>query len=142
MNIRQITPNYFVSPQIDPADLPAIKEAGFSTVICNRPDAEIPASHHAETMAAAATEAGLDFKILPLTRDTLMQPDNIAQQGAYVTGADDKVLAYCASGTRSTMIWAMGQAGTMPTEAILDAAAQGGYDLSMLEPVLDAMSQG
>ncbi len=140
MDIRQITPNYFVSPQIDPSDLPMIKEAGFSTVICNRPDAEIPPSHHASVMATAAQETGLAFEVLPLTRDTLMQPENIAKQGDIARSGGDKVLAYCASGTRSTMIWAMGQAGSMPVEKILQTAAEGGYDLGMLTPILKTLS--
>ncbi|MDO9527336.1 MAG: sulfur transferase domain-containing protein, partial [Gemmobacter sp.] len=37
MDIRALTPDYAVSPQISPSDLPAIKAAGYSTVICNRP---------------------------------------------------------------------------------------------------------
>ena len=109
MDIRQITPDYFVSPQIDPADLPAIAEAGFTRVICNRPDAENPPSHQADVMAQAAQDAGLDFKVLPLTHQT-MTPDNVAAQMGFVADAPGKVLAYCASGTRCTVIWALGQA--------------------------------
>jgi uncharacterized membrane protein YedE/YeeE len=46
MDIRPLTPNYAVSPQIAIEDLPAIKAAGFTTVIDNRPDAEIPPHLH------------------------------------------------------------------------------------------------
>lgn len=35
MDIRDITPTYSVTPQIEPADLPDIAAAGFTTVICN-----------------------------------------------------------------------------------------------------------
>tara|TARA_R110000751_G_scaffold70170_2_gene142382 strand:+ start:2580 stop:3005 length:426 start_codon:yes stop_codon:yes gene_type:complete len=139
MDIRQITPAYFVSPQIDPADLPAIAEAGFTRVICNRPDAENPPSHQADAMAVAAQEAGLDFKVLPLTHQT-MTPDNIAAQMGFVVDAPGKVLAYCASGTRCTVIWALGQAGTQSVDDILETARKGGYDLEGLRPTLTAMS--
>ena len=53
MDIRQITPRYSVSPQINPEDFAAIKAAGFTKVICNRPDVENPPSHQADAMAAA-----------------------------------------------------------------------------------------
>ncbi|MBT8412600.1 MAG: TIGR01244 family phosphatase, partial [Octadecabacter sp.] len=50
------------------------------------------------------------------------------------------VLAYCASGTRSSIVWALGQAGTMATDEIITAAAAAGYDLSGLKPQLDALA--
>ena len=54
MDIREITPRYSVSPQISAEDIPAIVAAGFTCVICNRPDGEIPPSHHASVIEAAA----------------------------------------------------------------------------------------
>lgn len=140
MQIRQITPTYHVAPQIDPADLAAIKDAGFTTVICNRPDEEIPPSHQATAMSIAAEAAGLKFEVLPLTRDTLMQPDNIARQSDLSQNSEGKVLAYCASGTRSTMIWALGQTQAMSPDEILQTTAQGGYDLEMIRPLLNKLS--
>lgn len=136
MEIRQITPRYSVSPQIDPQDLAALKAAGFTKVICNRPDAENPPSHHAAVMAEAAQAAGLEFFILPLTHQT-MTPENIAAQMAEVTASDGPVLAYCASGTRCSVIWALSQAGKIPVEDILTAALRAGYDLSGLRDRLD-----
>ncbi len=38
MEIRALTPTYAVSPQIEATDLPAIKAAGYTTIIDNRPD--------------------------------------------------------------------------------------------------------
>lgn len=136
MQIRQITPRYSVSPQIDPEDLAAIKAAGFTKVICNRPDAENPPSHYADAMAVAAQEAGLEFFVLPLTHQT-MTPDNIAAQMAAVDASDGPVLAYCASGTRCTVIWALAQAGQMSADDILATAYKAGYDLSGLRPRLE-----
>ena len=54
MDIRAITPDYAVSPQIEPGDLGAIKAAGYVTVIDNRPDGEIPPHLHAAVMRRAA----------------------------------------------------------------------------------------
>jgi uncharacterized protein (TIGR01244 family) len=51
------------------------------------------------------------------------------------------VLAYCASGTRSTIAWALGAAQDMPVEEIITAARNGGYDLSNLRRTLEAVAR-
>ena len=71
-----------------------------------------------------------------------MTPENIARQAELVAAAPGPVLAYCASGTRCSVIWALGQAGQQPVDDILGATARAGYDLSGLRPTLEALSQG
>lgn len=137
MDIRQITDRYHVSPQIDPSDAPALAAAGITRVICNRPDAEVPPSHQADALAEAVRAAGMEFEVLPLTHQT-MTPENVAKQASLVDSAPGKVLAYCASGTRCSVIWALGQAGKLPTDEILAATARAGYALDGLRPALDA----
>ncbi|THH38082.1 TIGR01244 family phosphatase [Aliishimia ponticola] len=137
MDIRNITPEFSAAPQLDPQDMPAIAAAGFQAVICNRPDAEVPPSHQAATLRAAAEAAGLSFHELPLTHQTFT-PEAIAKYRAILDQTPGRVLAYCASGTRSTIGWALGQAGEMDTDDILAAARNGGYDLSNIRPALEA----
>ena len=139
--MRAITDRYNVSPQISVEDVAALKDAGITSVICNRPDAEVPPSHQAETIGAAVRAAGMTFEVLPLTHQT-MTPENIARQAELVAAARGPVLAYCASGTRCSVIWALGQAGQQPVDDILGATARAGYDLSGLRPTLEALSQG
>ena len=140
MDIRQITPTYFVAPQVDPADMAEVAAAGITTVICNRPDEEVPPAFQADAVEAAAKSAGLVFIKLPLTHQT-MTPQNVARHMDAATQAPGPVLAYCASGTRSTVIWCLGQAGVMETDDILAAARSGGYDLDNLRPTLNAIAQ-
>ena len=137
MDIRQVTPRYSVSPQIDPSDLAAIKAAGFTKVICNRPDEEIPPSHQAAAMAEAAKEAGIAFEVLPLTHQT-MTPDNVARQFEMVDTAEGPVLAYCASGTRCTVVWALHQSGKLTADEILATAAKAGNMLEQLRRRLES----
>lgn len=139
MDIRQITPTYFVAPQVDPADMVDIAAAGIKTIICNRPDAEVPPAFQADAVETAARAAGLEFHRLPLTHQT-MTPDNVASQMELAQHNGGPVLAYCASGTRSTVVWCLGQAGHMPADDILNTAREGGYDLDALRPTLDAMA--
>jgi uncharacterized protein (TIGR01244 family) len=128
-----------VSPQIDPEDLPAIAAAGFTTVINNRPCAEIPPHLQNDAMKSAAEAAGLSFVTLPVTHATLTMATVSAQDDA-CTAASGPVLAYCASGTRCTIVWALGQAGKMDTDAIVRTAADNGYDLSQMRGQLDALA--
>ena len=140
MDIRQISPQYSVSPQISPSDLEAIKAAGFTRVICNRPDVENPPTLQAKAVGEAAAAAGLEFAVLPLTHDT-MTPENIAKQMDTVENAEGPVLAYCASGTRCSVIWSLGQASNGGNvDEILRTVSSAGYDLSGLRPRLEQLA--
>lgn len=139
MDIRQITDHYSVTEQIVPEDIPAIVAAGFKTVLCNRPDSEVPPSLGSEAMKAAMVAAGLNFEVLPLTHDT-MTPDRIARQFDLAGKHDGPVLAYCASGTRCTVAWALDQATKQPVDAILKQTAAAGYALDQLRPQLEAVA--
>ena len=136
MDIRPITPRYAVSPQIAPEDIAAIREAGFTKVICNRPDSEIPPEIQAEAIGTAVRDAGLEFEAIPLTHQT-MNAENIDRQMRAAEASEGPVLAYCASGTRCSVVWALGQASQgMPADEILAATNRAGYDLSQLAPRL------
>lgn len=139
MDIRQLTPDFAVSPQIDPTDVPQIAAAGFKTVICNRPDQEVPVELGFETMKIAVEAAGLTFINLPTTHQTLSL-DMAQHQAHLVDDAGGPVLAYCASGTRSSIIWSFGMAGRLSTDEIISATTKAGYQLGQMRPQLDAIA--
>ena len=136
MNIHQITDNYFVTAQISTDDVQSILQAGFKAIICNRPDAEIPPSHQSEEIKKAALAAGLEFHDLPLTHQTMTE--EIVSQQMTLSRLSGPVLAYCATGTRCTVAWAIGSAneGEAP-DVILSKAQAAGYQLEGLRPTLD-----
>lgn len=136
MDLRQLTPDLSVAPQIEPEDMRRLAEAGFTAVVANRPDSEVGPSHQSARMAELAAEAGLDFHYLPILPGQL-GPEQVRALREILDGAQGKVLAYCRSGTRSTMAWALGQAGRRPAAEIMQAAARAGYDLSDLIPALE-----
>lgn len=140
MDIRPLSPTFAVSPQIAVEDIPAIVAAGYTTIICNRPDAEVPPSHQAQAIGAAATAAGLNFVVKPVTHQGLNM-ELIADQKASMDAADGPILAYCASGTRSSIVWSFAQAGEMPTSDIIAATSAAGYDLGGMGPQIDAIAK-
>lgn len=134
--MRQLTPRYLVSPQISVEDVPDIVAAGIMIVICNRPDAEVPPSQQSDALRSAVEKAGLRFELLPLTHQT-MTPENVARQRRIVEAAAGPVLAYCASGTRCSVVWALGQAESMGVDDILARTSAAGYALDALRPTLE-----
>lgn len=138
MDIRQITPDYAVSPQIDPEDLPAIKAAGFTRIVNNRPDGEIPPSHHSAAMKAAAEALGLEFVENPVIGGAITL-DNVTAQGAALPGA--RVLAYCASGNRSSIVWALSLAGQRPTDELVALPARHGYNMEIWRDQIDTLAK-
>ena len=131
MELKRINDDVSVAPQISPDDMPAIKAAGFTTVINNRPDGEAPDQPTSSTMKAAAEAAGLAYHYIPLGRDGV-SPQMVEETEAALEGSDGPVLAFCRSGTRSTTLWALSQAGKMPAQEIVAQAAHAGYDMSHL----------
>ncbi|MEP2028898.1 MAG: TIGR01244 family sulfur transferase [Paracoccaceae bacterium] len=139
MDKRQITPTYFVAPQIDAADVVELARSGFTRLICNRPDVEVPPSHQYAAIEAAAAAAGLEIVYHPLTHTT-MTPENVAKHRHLAETTSGPVLAYCASGTRCTIVWALGQAEALGVDEIIQAARQAGYDLANMRPMLETIA--
>jgi uncharacterized protein (TIGR01244 family) len=141
LDLRRLTPDYAVAPQIDVADLAAIKAAGFVMVIDNRPDGEIYDELQSDSMAAAAQAAGLQFVANPVFPGDF-NPDLVARQRAAVAAAGGPVLAYCASGNRSTVVWELMNAGKIPTDEMLAIAARHGYAHEPLRPLIESYARG
>ncbi|MEO8757075.1 MAG: TIGR01244 family sulfur transferase [Devosia sp.] len=131
MDVKRINEHVSVSPQISPDDLPSIKAAGFVAIVNNRPDGESPDQPSSATMQAAAEQAGLDYHFIPLGRDGVSS-QMVEETKAVLEGSNGPVFCYCRSGTRSTTLWALAQAGKMPAQEIVEAAAHAGYDMSHL----------
>jgi len=92
------------SRQIMPADLKAIRDAGFRSVICNRPDGEGVDQPAFEEIAAAARELGLEARYLPIAPNHIGDAE-IDAFGALVDALPKPILAYCRSGNRAGMLW-------------------------------------
>ena len=140
MEIKSVTASFSVADQVTEADLLTLKAAGFSTLICNRPDNEAPEQPTAASLAERAQSLGLTWHWLPITPGQLTD-DSIAEFSQILASAKEPVLAFCRTGTRSISLWALTQAAHTPTAELLQQTAAAGYDLSKLAPRLDAASR-
>ena len=136
MDIRTLSPDFAVTPQIHVSDIDAIKAEGFTHIICNRPSAESAPGDKPADIEEVAKAAGLTFLNNPVVMGQLSM-DNVEAQTV-----DGKALAYCASGTRSAIVWALAVAGTQPTADILNTLADAGFPMPQLGPQIDALAKG
>ncbi len=129
MTLNKINDALTVSPQITAADVPALKEAGFRSIICNRPDGEGSDQPTHEEIELAAKAAGLEVRYLPV-QTGLVGDEDAAAFGVALREMPGPVLAYCRSGTRSATLWSLSQAKSLPMAEILGATKAAGYDMN------------
>lgn len=136
MDLRKITDDFSVSPQITPEDVPAIADAGFRAVLCNRPDGEEFGQTPYDAVAEAARAAGLEVRCVPFSSGQLTQ-DVIEEFQTALAEMPRPVLAYCRTGTRCTMIWSLVNYDDLGADEVLRATSRAGYDMSGLVAQLD-----
>ncbi|EAQ26132.1 MULTISPECIES: TIGR01244 family sulfur transferase [unclassified Roseovarius] len=131
MDLRPITQDFTVSPQIDCADVPAIVEAGFRSILCNRPDGEDFGQTCYDEVAATAKAAGLEVRAVPIVSGQMTDADLNAFRAA-IEDLPKPILAYCRTGTRCTMLWSMTKFTELGGDEVLRATSKAGYDMSGL----------
>ena len=133
--IRQLDERTFVSGQIQPADVPRLKQLGVTMIVCNRPDDEDPGQPPAADIEAAAEAAGIAFRHVPIIRG--IGPSDVESMQEALGAAEGKLFAYCRSGNRSALTWAVARrAQGASIEELQDAAGRAGVDLSPVEHLL------
>ncbi len=128
MDVKTITAELSVAPQIFAADMQAVAEAGFRSVICNRPDAEGSDQPLFTEIERAATDKGLQIRYLPAESGKVTDEQGAAF-GALMAELPKPVLAFCRTGMRSTTMWALSRAGQLPLPQIIECASKAGFDL-------------
>lgn len=131
MDIRPLTKEFAVSPQIDAAHIKEIAGAGFHSILCNRPDGEEMGQPEFEEIETAAKAEGLEVLCVPIVSG-MMTPDALAAFDQALKDLPKPILAYCRSGTRCTMLWAVVEHGRREDEDIIARAAKAGYDVAPL----------
>lgn len=140
MTFTTLTDRVFVAPQIDTQAVTAAADLGITLIINNRPEGESPDQTPGDDIAAAAAAAGLSYLAIPVGHGGFSQPQ-VDAMAAALDSAESKILAYCRSGTRSTLLWALAQAkGGANPESLGETAAAAGYDLAPIRPLLEMLS--
>ena len=135
MQLRRLTNELAVTGQVNPSDIPGLAAQGIRAIICNRPDGEAPDQPTYAEMEKAAAANGIKIVYQPVVMTAISDADAEAF-GKLLDELPKPVLVYCRSGMRSATLWALSQAGTLPVEEIVEAAATAGYDLKPILPLL------
>ena len=133
---RKIDDSISVFGQIQPEDIATAAAQGFTTIVNNRPEEEEHGQPAGDAIKAAAKEAGLAYVAIPITHAGFSIPKVDAMRKA-MAEATGPVLAFCRSGTRSTLLWALASAAEGgDADEIARKAAAAGYDVSPVRPFM------
>ena len=128
MDIHPLSNELSVAPQPLAGDMRAVAEAGFRSIICNRPDGEGVDQPGFTEIERAAEEHGLVARYLPAESGKVTDEQGAAFS-ALLAELPKPILAYCRTGMRSTTMWALSRAGSTPLPEIIERSAKAGYDL-------------
>lgn len=136
---RKLTDSIYASPQISLDDVVEAARSGVKLIINNRPEGESDDQVPGSEIEAAARAEGMEYIAIPVTHAGFSEPQVVAMSKA-LADAGGPVLAYCRSGTRSTLLWALSEAsqGGDP-DALTNMAAKAGYDVSPVRPLMDML---
>lgn len=135
--IVHITPDFAVAGQLSPEDFSRVAEAGFRTIINNRPDDEERGQLAASDGQAAAHALDLAYVHVPTTKHDIFTDETVSRMVSALAASDGPVLAHCKSGQRSAILWAAAAARSIPVVDVLAALESAGLDFSFLRDELD-----
>ena len=125
MIIRQLTAQLAVADQLEIHDLDAVQEAGFASVVCNRPDEEGEPHATADEMAKRAAELGVEFRYLPVNGGNITETD-VDEHAALLAELPKPILTYCRSGARCAKLWALSESGKQDVNTIVETVDKTG----------------
>ena len=124
--IRQLDDKTLVGGQLTPDQVAGLKAEGVTMLVNNRPDNEDEGQPLSADLEAAARAAGLAYRHIPI-RYGIGPSDVEAMRQAIHAAGDGKLLAFCRSGNRSALAWAVARSedGAEPEELKRCAEAAG-----------------
>ena len=133
---RQLNDKTLVAGQISPDDVAALKDLGVTLIVNNRPDGEDVGQPEGDEIEAAATAAGIAYRHVPIARG--LGPSDIeAMREAMHSTGEGKMFAFCRSGNRSALAWAVAKSEDgVPREELNRMAGEAGFDLGPVAHLL------
>ena len=134
--LRQLDAQTRVAGQLAPEDVAALAAEGVTLIINNRPDGEDPDQPVGADIEAAAAAAGVQYANVPIARG--LGPTEVeAMRAALHAAGDGKIVAFCRSGNRSALAWAVARNEDGLSRAELQKClAEAGFDLGPVAHLL------
>ena len=133
---RQLDDRTLVGGQIAPDEVAALGEQGVTMIVNNRPDGEDEGQPTSAEIEAAAAAAGIGYRHVPIARG--LGPSDIeAMRGAMHEVGDGKLFAFCRSGNRSALAWAVAKSEDgVSREELERSFAEAGFNLGPVAHLL------
>jgi uncharacterized protein (TIGR01244 family) len=126
--IRQLDDRTLVSGQIAPGEVAGLVGQGVTMLVNNRPDGEEQGQPLAAAIEAAAEQAGIAYRFVPIRRG-IGPADVEGMQQAMREAGDGKLLAFCRSGTRSALACGLALRGRgVSRDEVEDQLTEAGFD--------------
>ena len=138
--LRKITDDVYVAGQISPADIPALVETGIKSILNNRPDGESPEQPTADDVRIASEANGLTYGYVPMAGGQLSL-DLISDAAAAFEAMPKPILAHCAGGMRSALLWAFSNVKKDGVVSVLAVTSSAGFTFEQFRPMLEQYAQ-
>jgi sulfide:quinone oxidoreductase len=141
----EITPEFWVTSQLFPAQIAELKELGFTRVLSARPDEEEDEDEQPPRylLEQQILQAGMQFSHLPIESGASFPESAIRSAAHLFSDEPKKTLAFCLTGIRSLRLWGLGNAlaGTISPKEIQLRAKAAGFDMSQFSHHLERLSR-
>jgi len=128
--MKELPGDVFVGGQIDIVTLTALAEQGIMSFVNNRPDHEAHLQPDSHSLAKAAAELGVDYVHIPMAGG--LTEHVLASSAEAYADLPRPIVAFCASGTRSAVLWAFAHVKILGVSAVMDAISEAGYNLEQI----------
>lgn len=141
MSIEKIADYLYVSRQLNERIAKQVAQYNIKTVICNRPDGEEPNQPDFETVKAWLNAVGVENVVyMPIDMEKI-DDEQLELFQTTVAKSESPILAYCRTGTRSAMMWALNQSKRgVEVDSLIRAADLAGINLTKMRDKLEAVS--
>lgn len=128
MKLAILTPNVSVLSQPSAGDIGELADRGYRSIIGNRPDGEASDQATWKELKAAALARGMEAVHVPVVASQIGEGDIRAFREA-LERLPKPIAAFCRTGTRSTLLWALANEASLTADERIKIAAKEGYDL-------------
>ncbi len=138
--MRELPGDVFVTGQLLAAQMQALAEQGVMGFINNRPDMEAPLQPSAVDLESTALELGIDYYHIPMSGG--ISPGMIQASVTAFKTMPRPIVAFCASGMRSSALWGFAHVDKLGVDGVLDAIKEIGFDLEQIRhPLTQYMAE-
>lgn len=132
--MKELPGDVFVTGQLLAAQMQALAEQGVMSFVNNRPDMEAPIQPLSEELEQAAQTLGVDYFYIPMTGG--LTPGLIEASVTAYENAPRPIIAFCASGMRSAVLWGFAHVEKLGVDGVMDALSAAGFNLEQIRAPL------